>query len=300
MREAPVLRLPSGRAIPPKRSLTRTPPLSLKKKNRNNTETMSNILDHILEEKRREVADERENTPVEQLRRSPFYTRERLSMSRSILRATPCGIIAEFKRCSPSKGFIRPQADPAEIVPAYARAGAAACSVLTDRKFFAGSADDLFAARRAADIPLLRKDFVIDPYQLHQAAAWGADAVLLIAAALGKDRCRELARTAADLGLEVLLEIHTQDELVCLCPEITMVGINNRDLRTFRTDVQTSLTLVRSLPRHVVRVSESGIDSPETVSKLRAAGFDGFLIGECFMRRDDPADALRTFLSHAH
>lgn len=261
---------------------------------------MSDILDKILEEKRREVEHDRKNVPIEQLRRSPFYTRERLSMSRSILRSTPCGIIAEFKRRSPSKGFIRPQADAARIVPAYARAGAAACSVLTDRKFFAGSADDLLAARRASEVPLLRKDFVVDSYQLHQAAAWGADAVLLIAAALGKDRCRDLARTAGELGLEVLLEIHNQDELACLCPEIAMVGVNNRDLRTFRTDVRTSLDLVRLLPENVVRVSESGIDSPDTVSMLRAAGYDGFLIGESFMRQDDPADALKNFLSHAH
>lgn len=259
---------------------------------------METILDKILEEKRREVAVQKKTVALGRLKDSLFYSRRRLSMSRALAQATPAGIIAEFKRKSPSKGFIKENASVGEIVAGYARAGAAACSVLTDHPFFAGDATDLVAARRAADIPLLRKDFVVDGYQLHQAAAWGADAVLLIAAALEKGQCRELACRAQELGLEVLLEVHGEDELEYVSPEVNMIGVNNRDLKTFRTDVETSLRVSALMPAGVVRVSESGIDAPETVSRLKQAGFDGFLIGERFMREPDPGAALKDFLCH--
>ena len=259
---------------------------------------METILDNILREKRREIAIEKKTVSLEQLRESLYYSRPRLSMSRSLTQTAPAGIIAEFKRRSPSKGFIHEHANPATVIGGYARKGAAACSVLTDRSFFGGSASDLAAARQAAtDTPLLRKDFTIDPYQLHQAAAWGADAVLLIAAALDRQECRELACQARELKLEVLLEVHNEEELAYISPEVNMVGVNNRDLRTFRTDVQTSLRLAGAIPQGVVRVTESGIDAPQTVSRLKAAGYDGFLIGELFMREADPAGALETFLA---
>lgn len=259
---------------------------------------METILDRILEEKRREVAAQKKTVSPGQLKDGLFYARKRLSMSRALAQSVPAGIIAEFKRKSPSKGFIKENAMVGDIVSGYARAGAAVCSVLTDRTFFAGGAEDLIAARRAVDIPLLRKDFVIDGYQLHQAAAWGADAVLLIAAALEKDECRELACQARELGLEVLLEVHGEDELAYVSPEVNMVGVNNRNLKTFHTDVAVSLQLAGMMPAGVVRVSESGIDDPGTVSRLKQAGYDGFLIGERFMREADPGAALKDFLCH--
>lgn len=259
---------------------------------------METILDRILEEKRREVAAQKKTVSLDQLKDSILYARKRLSMGRALAQATPAGIIAEFKRKSPSKGFIKENAVVGDIVSGYARAGAAACSVLTDRTFFAGGAEDLIAARRAVDIPLLRKDFVIDGYQLHQAAAWGADAVLLIAAALEKDECRELAHQARELGLEVLLEVHGEEELAYVSPEVHMVGVNNRNLKTFHTDVAVSLQLAGMMPAGVVRVSESGIDDPVVVSRLKQAGYDGFLIGERFMREADPGAALKDFLCH--
>lgn len=259
---------------------------------------METILDRILEEKRREVAEQKKTVMTGQLKDSQFYSRRRLSMSRVLAQAAPAGVIAEFKRKSPSKGFIKENAAVGDIVSGYACAGAAACSVLTDGPFFAGGAEDLMAARKAVEIPLLRKDFVVDGYQLHQAAAWGADAVLLIAAALEKGRCRELACQARELGLEVLLEVHGEDELEYVSTEVNMVGVNNRNLKTFRTDVETSLRLSALMPPGVVRVSESGIDAPETVSRLKQAGYDGFLIGERFMREPDPGAVLKDFLCH--
>ena len=259
---------------------------------------METILDKIIREKRREVAVQKKTVSLEQLQDSLYYTRPRLSMSRALAQAAPAGIIAEFKRRSPSKGFIKKVADAGTIVADYARAGAAACSVLTDRAFFSGGAGDLAAARKAADIPLLRKDFTVDAYQLHQAAAWGADAVLLIAAALQREECRDLACQARELGLEVLLEVHGREELDYVSPEVNMVGVNNRDLRTFRTDVEASFRLAGAIPAGVVRVSESGIDDPQTVARLKKAGYDGFLIGERFMREARSGAALKEFLGH--
>ena len=259
---------------------------------------METILDKILEEKCREVAAQKKSVPIGQLMDDIFYARKRLSMSRALAQAVPAGVIAEFKRKSPSKGFIKENAVVGDIVSGYARAGAAACSVLTDRTFFAGAAEDLIAARKAVRIPLLRKDFVVDGYQLHQAAAWGADAVLLIAAALEKNECRELACQARELGLEVLLEVHGEDELAYVSPEVNMVGVNNRNLKTFHTDVAVSLQLAGMMPAGVVRVSESGIDDPAVVSRLKQAGYDGFLIGERFMREPDPGAVLKDFLCH--
>lgn len=257
---------------------------------------MESILDEILETKREEVAEAKRLIPREALEDSPLFGRERLSMARALAEA-PTGVIAEFKRRSPSKGFIRAQADAAQVVGSYAANGASACSVLTDGPFFAGCADDLRDARRAVAIPLLRKDFVVDTYQLYQAAAWGADAVLLIAAALPREQCRELVAQARELGLEVLLEIHGEAELDYISPQVDLVGVNNRDLKTFVTDVRTSVRLAGMLPEGVVRVSESGIDSPAAVVRLKKAGYEGFLIGECFMRQADPGVALSGFLS---
>ena len=212
------------------------------------------------------------------------------------LASSKSGVIAEFKRRSPSKGWIKQDARPEEIVLSYATAGASALSILTDEKFFGGSLKDIRIARPLVEIPILRKDFIIDEYQLYQAKIVGADAVLLIAAALEQERCNELTEKAHSLGLEVLLEIHSPEELSYINEKIDMVGINNRNLGTFFTDVENSFRLAGQLPQDAVLVSESGISDPEIVKRLRTAGFRGFLIGETFMKTEQPGETLQNFL----
>lgn len=262
---------------------------------------MRDILEEIVAAKRQEVARQKELLPLSRLER---MTREAIdarpgciSMSRA-LSLSPTGIIAEFKRRSPSKGWIREDGTPETIPPSYAASGAAALSILTDEPYFGGEKDFIRRARPlVASTPILRKDFIIDEYQLLEARLIGADAVLLIAADLDRQRCRDLARTAHDLGLETLLEVHSEAELDYVGRDIDMVGVNNRNLGTFHTDVQNSFRLADLLPRDFVLVSESGISRAATVRELRQAGFRGFLIGETFMRADDPGAALRRFIS---
>ena len=216
---------------------------------------------------------------------------------REALASSPYGIIAEFKRKSPSKGWLHPHAEVADVVPAYEAGGASACSILTDGKFFGGSLGDLRKARDLADLPLLRKDFIIDTYQLFQAKVMGADAVLLIAAALTREECRVLTDTAHGLNLEVLLEVHSEKELDYVDESTDMLGVNNRHLGTFHTDVENSVRLADRLRGlGPLLVSESGIARTDTVRQLRAAGFQGFLIGETFMRTKNPGDTLAHFI----
>ena len=218
---------------------------------------------------------------------------------RQALAASPSGIIAEFKRKSPSKGWIHADAVPEQVVPAYAAAGAAALSVLTDESYFGGSLDFIRRVRPLVDIPILRKDFIIDPFQLAEAKLAGADAVLLIAACLSRTDCAALLAEAHRLGLEVLLEIHSPEELDYITPDVDVVGVNNRHLGTFVTDVQTSFDLAPLLAQRADRplfVSESGISDPATVRALREAGFRGFLMGENFMKQPDPGAALGAFI----
>jgi indole-3-glycerol phosphate synthase len=256
-----------------------------------------NILDKILETKRAEVAAAKQARGFDDIHAAALAVDRPVISFSGALAASPTGIISEFKRRSPSKGFINEHASVEEVTASYAAAGAAAISVLTDSDYFAGSLDDLRTARRVVDgIPLLRKDFVIDEYQLCEARLAGADTVLLIASALTPERCRELAAFAASLGLEVLLELHDETELAYICPDVSVVGINNRHLGSFVTDTATSERLVELLPRDMVRISESGISSPKTVMRLRAKGFQGFLMGENFMKHTDPAAALSEFL----
>lgn len=255
-------------------------------------------MDKILAAKREEVAFRKEGMPLPELTAGPLFRRPTLSLRRA-LEAVPCGVIAEFKRRSPSRGFIKEGADAAGIVGGYAAAGAAACSVLTDSAYFGGSLDDLVRARASVGIPLLRKDFVIDPYQIAEARAHGADAVLLIAAALSPGQCSELAAYAHTLGLEVLMEVHAAAELGHLNPCVDLVGVNNRNLATFVTDVDTSFKLADRIPARCVKVSESGIYSAGTVKALQKAGYRGFLIGDSFMREPDPALALKKLLEDA-
>jgi indole-3-glycerol phosphate synthase len=219
----------------------------------------------------------------------------RLSM-RQALAASPTGIISEFKRRSPSKGWIKQEAEPTVIPPAYEAAGASALSILTDEPFFGGTLHDVQQARPLVRIPILRKDFIVDPYQVYQARTVGANAVLLIAACLTKAEVKELTALAHDLELEVLLEVHSPEELDYVSDETDMVGVNNRNLGTFHTDVENSFRLASLLPQGKLLVSESGISNPQTVHRLREAGFRGFLIGECFMKTADPGQALQTFI----
>ena len=254
------------------------------------------ILDRILETKRQEVAFAKTKKTYEEiLSEARNIDRAMVSFSKAIT-GSRTGIIAEFKRKSPSKGFIKEDAKVKEIVRSYADNGAAAISVLTDSDYFAGSLDDLRQARAATAIPLLRKDFVIDPYQLCEARIAGADAVLLIAAALSAKQCEDLAGLAVSLGLEVLLELHKQTELTHISPFVSVIGINNRNLATFETDINTSIQLSASLPSSFIRISESGISLPESVKQLQKNGFKGFLMGENFMKQEDPGEALRGFI----
>lgn len=253
---------------------------------------MSNILDKILANKHREV-EAKIALLGTKLPLKPQHSP--ISMSKALL-DSPTGIIAEFKRRSPSKGEIHPLALPAEIVPAYEEAGAAACSVLTDTVYFGGSLNDLAVARKVANLPLLRKDFIVSTFQIDEARLYGADAILLIAAALTSKQVEQFTRYAHDLGLEVLFEIHNEAELEKFCPEIDMVGVNNRDLTTFITDPGLSVRIVSKLPDNVVKVAESGLSSIDEVENLHQIGYRGFLIGETFMKHDKPGAALKNFL----
>ncbi|MDR0938162.1 MAG: indole-3-glycerol phosphate synthase TrpC [Mediterranea sp.] len=257
---------------------------------------MKDILSEIIANKRFEIDLQKRAVSVEQLAEGIGEASSVRSMA-AALAASPTGIIAEFKRRSPSKGWINKAARPEEIVPAYAEAGATALSILTDEKFFGGSLKDIRAARPLVDVPILRKEFVIDEYQLYQARLVGADAVLLIAAALERERCAELIAKAHELGMEVLLELHGEEELNYIDPTVEMIGVNNRHLGSFVTNVDNSFRMASRLPREAVLVSESGISDPEVVGRLRAAGFRGFLIGETFMKTARPGEALRDFIS---
>ncbi len=255
-----------------------------------------NILEQIIETKHAEVLRLRDKVPVPELEKRKLFKRQPLSMTASILSEDKTGIIAEFKRKSPSRGVINDKDTVEEVTTGYFRSGASALSVLTDHDYFGGSAHDLVRARELNPIPLLRKDFVIDEYQLVEARSLGADAILLIAAVLTPARTRELARTAHDLGLQVLLEVHSAEELGHLNEYVDMAGVNNRDLKTFQVDTELSLRLVHEIPDTFVKVSESGISSAIVVKQLRSAGYQGFLIGENFMRAPDPVAAFSDFV----
>mgnify|MGYP002567437651 FL=1 len=256
---------------------------------------MKDILSEIIANKRFEVDLQKQAISIEQLQEGISEAPVIRSMKQA-LASSKSGVIAEFKRRSPSKGWIKQDARPEEIVLSYATAGASALSILTDEKFFGGSLKDIRIARPLVEIPILRKDFIIDEYQLYQAKIVGADAVLLIAAALKQERCNELTEKAHSLGLEVLLEIHSPEELSYINEKIDMVGINNRNLGTFFTNVENSFRLAGQLPQGAVLVSESGISDPEIVKRLRTAGFRGFLIGETFMKTEQPGETLQNFL----
>jgi len=255
-----------------------------------------NILEEIIAHKRGEITQNKAKTRVSELEKSPFFSRKVLSMRDFLLDGAKTGIIAEFKRRSPSKGKINLSADAFSVTSGYAEHGASALSILTDEAFFGGSQNDLTGSR-ANLIPILRKDFIIDEYQIVESKAMGADAILLIAACLDPAEIRRLAIFAKSLGLEILLEIHNELELQHICDETALIGVNNRDLKTFKVDVNISETLSQLIDAGKTMIAESGIHDPATICHLKKFGFKGFLIGEAFMKEPDPAIAFASFVN---
>ncbi len=257
---------------------------------------MRDILHDIIEDKKVEVAALKSSTTLEELKaRVAAMPRDIISMKVS-LQGSTSGIISEFKRRSPSKGWIKREGDVLDVTSQYQSVGAAAISILTDNKYFGGELSDLTSARGGLQIPILRKDFIIDKVQIYEAYLAGADAILLIAAALTPEQCESLALTARELGLETLLEIHSEQEIAYISSGIDMVGVNNRNLGTFVTSLDNSVRLAPLLPKDKLLVSESGIASMEDILMLREYGYRGFLIGEAFMRTDNPGSSLRAFI----
>ncbi len=253
-----------------------------------------NILETIIAKKKMEVAESKRNKSVRELESEAFFNHETLSFSDYLLREDKTGIIAEFKRKSPSKGIINDQATVKEVTAAYTHFGASAISILTDEEFFGGSLQDLLEAT-TNEVPLLRKDFIIDEYQLLESKAFGADVILLIAACITIDEVAAFAAFSKNIGLNVLLEIHNEQELHHICNDVDVVGVNNRDLKTFTTDINRSIELSPKIPADKVKISESGIENIDSIKLLRQHGFKGFLIGEKFMKENDPAKAFENF-----
>ena len=260
---------------------------------------MATILDEIVENKKREVADLKKRLSISELKEKPFFFRQTFSLQ-NVLKSSRTGIISEFKRKSPSKGDIHQGIEPKDVVPLYEKYGCSAVSCLADRKYFGGSFLDVVQARENLEhTPLLFKEFLTEPYQLYLAKASGADVVLLIAACLERSQCQELALEAKELGLETLLEIHSEDELSHYDGSfVNVLGVNNRNLKIFKTDVQISRDIVKNLPENTVKISESGISKPETVAELSKLGFNGFLMGENFMKESNPGIALKNFIDN--
>ena len=254
-----------------------------------------NILDTIIEYKREEVKTRMLKVKTADLEKRKLFSRTVLPLKDFLLDRSRTGIIAEFKRRSPSKGIINPDVDVIEVTKGYAENGASCLSVLTDEYFFGGSDDDLIKAR-INNIPILRKDFIIDEYQIVEAKSIGADVILLIAACLTPDDVKRLATCAIDLGLDVLLELHDESELDHICDETSIIGINNRNLKTFTVDLERSLKMAREISGDRIKVAESGINSVENIILFKENGFDGFLIGENFMKETDPTIAFARFV----
>lgn len=258
-----------------------------------------NILDKIIAYKRIEVAERKAATSVAQLKQQPAFSRPVLSLRQFLLDDSKTGIIAEFKRKSPSKGIINGAADVVAVTTAYAKHGASGLSVLTDTDFFGGSTEDLVKAR-VNQLPILRKEFIIDEYQIVEARAMGADVILLIAACLTPADVKRLAAFARSLQLEVLLELHDEEELAHVCEETELVGINNRNLKTFVVDIERSLAMAKRIPAGKVKIAESGISSADNIRLFRDHGFRGFLIGENFMKEANPGLAFEQFVRSIH
>jgi len=255
-----------------------------------------NILDTIIEYKREEVRRRKAEVSIADLEKRDFFNRQAHSLEEFLLNTGKTGIIAEFKRKSPSKGIINDKVDVLEVTKGYANNGASCLSVLTDEHFFGGSDADLIKAR-VNEIPILRKEFIIDEYQILEAKSIGADVILLIAACLTTLEVKQLAAFAKKLGLEVLLELHAEEELGHICDETGIIGINNRNLKTFVVDIDRSLRMAEKIPAGKIKVAESGINSPGNIILFKENGFHGFLIGENFMKEADPTIAFARFVN---
>jgi indole-3-glycerol phosphate synthase len=255
-----------------------------------------NILDKIVRDKRKEVDLRKSLIPVSQLEQSVLFDRATVSLSER-LKSSASGIIAEHKRRSPSKAVINQSLNVQDVASGYENAGVCGMSVLTDTKYFGGSLDDLILARASCHIPLLRKEFIIDTYQILEAKAYGADVILLIAAILSREEIKEFSEFAKSLHLDVLLEVHNEEELQkSIMPSLDMLGVNNRNLKTFEVSLETSKVLSSQIPDDFVKVSESGISSVEAIKELQPYGYKGFLIGENFMKTENPGKATKLFI----
>ena len=254
-----------------------------------------NILQTIVDRKKEEVAIRKKNVSEAKLSDGIYFDRTPLSLSRHIIDGIHSGIISEFKRKSPSKKAINLDVNVADVTKGYEKAGSSAISVLTDIDFFGGSDEDLLQARKSVQIPILRKDFIIDPYQIIEAKSLGADVILLIAEILTKAEVLLLSRVANDCGLEVLFEIHTEDQISKFNENIHTIGVNNRNLKTFVTDIMYSIDIYPKLPSSAVKISESGLDNINSLIMLKQTGYQGFLIGENFMKTDDPGQTCKIF-----
>lgn len=256
-----------------------------------------NILDKIVIDKRKEIALRKSLIPFKQLETSVLFERSTISLSEDLKNSTS-GIIAEHKRRSPSKSTINQNLNVQDVAKGYENAGVCGMSVLTDGKYFGGSLDDLLLARASCNLPLLRKEFILDTYQIVEAKAYGADVILLIAAILTKEEIKQFSELAKSLKLDVLLEVHNLEELQkSIMPTIDMLGVNNRNLKTFEVSLETSKALSNRIPDDFVKVSESGISSTKAIKELQPYGYKGFLIGENFMRTDNPGLSATEFIN---
>lgn len=257
------------------------------------------ILEKIVAHKRGEVEERKSLFPIKLLEKSTYFPGNTVSLKKYIQRTDKSGIIAEIKRKSPSKGIINKHVSVEKTAIGYMQAGASALSILTDHHFFGGTSEDLKTARKFNFCPILRKDFVIDEYQVIEAKSLGADAILLIAAALPASEIVKLAEFARSFGLEVLLEVHNAQELnENLHPGIDLIGVNNRNLKTFEVSLETAKSLASAIPDNIVKVAESGISNPESIVELKKLGYEGFLIGETFMRNSRPELACQRFINN--
>tara|TARA_R110002153_G_scaffold43930_2_gene124001 strand:- start:15395 stop:16195 length:801 start_codon:yes stop_codon:yes gene_type:complete len=257
-----------------------------------------NILDKIVADKRKEVDLKKSIIPISQYEASALFGRETTSLSHA-LKQSETGIISEFKRRSPSKAIINQNANVGQVAKGYEKAGVCGMSVLTDIKYFGGSIEDLILARASVQLPLLRKEFIINEYQIIEAKAYGADVILLIAAVLTKQEIKNFSELAKSLGLDVLLEVHNEEELhKSIMPSLDMLGVNNRNLKTFEVSLDTSKSLSQLIPDDFVKVSESGISSIKAIKELKEYGYEGFLIGENFMKTDNPGQSAIDFIQN--
>ena len=256
------------------------------------------VLDKIIAYKKQEVIANKQLISIKELERKEYFNTKTKSFKKEIISSNKSGIIAEFKRKSPSKGIINDFSKVENVILGYEKAGVSGLSILTDSHFFGGSTNDILAAKKVNSQPILRKDFIVSEYQIIESKAMGADAILLIAAVLTKQEIKNFTKIAHSLGMEVLFEVHTQEELDKYIPEINLVGINNRNLKTFTVDFENSIKLSQQLPINTIKIAESGINDYKNIIALQKHGFNGFLIGENFMKTKSPENTCMEFIAN--